>query len=183
MIKESLEITFNKFDTIKDWSNLVKHLKRMIHLFTENKTPFIPHKQHLFRRLAQCLFSVPDIAVHQTVIDIYILILKNLQAEPKNIINDIPYITLGLFAYTQDCPNAVKEKIIEEIYKQYFLPLGHQIGTFLPALIGTLLPGLIDNNEKMRKQVFGFFDQLQTVFPIQLITLSVWTNISRSPKC
>jgi len=34
---------------------------------------------------------------------------------------------------------------------KYFLPLGYQIGPSLAALIGSLLPGLIDNNEKMRK--------------------------------
>ena len=178
-IKESLEILLNNFDKIKDWADVEKWLKRVKILFEMKKSPLIPHKLLLFRRLAQCLNPSLPSGCHQKVIEIYAQIIENLESDPKNTFNDIYLITLGLFPFIQSSSNQLKPFILR-IISDRILVLGSVIGPMVPALISSLLPVLLENNEEILKKVYDILINLENIFPAKFVNTCVWMAIFRS---
>lgn len=178
---ESLELILANFEAIKEWSEIEKWIRRIKRVVKEFHTPFIPNRALLFRRLSQCLsLSFPD-GIHKHVFEIYTQILENMQTSPENCLNDMFYITQGLFPHYRGCSVQMKPPIFD-IFEKYILNMGETTGMMVPALIETLAPPLTQNNEAVQKRTFAFFDRIGKIFPEAFLFCTLWMVLLRSPK-
>lgn len=68
-------------------------------------------------------------------------------------------LAVGLFPFYQNASFRVKEQFLKLI-SEYFVPVKRDLIPCLPGLLLCLLPGLDDNNEKIKKELFDVLDQL-----------------------
>jgi hypothetical protein len=180
-LKNGLKTVLPLFNEKIGWADIERTLQKIQIHFQHVETPYIFQKAILFRRLAQCLNPNIEEGVHKTVLEIYDKILSNLFKNGETVMNDLFYITMGLFPYLQVCSNE-KKKHIYRIINSYILPFGAHLGPLVPALINALSPGLIENNPEIDSEVFKIFDSLITSLPGPYFYGSLWLVLFRSPK-
>ena len=67
----------------KEWADLGSCVIKIVKLFEDLPTPEIHQKQLFAKRLAQCLNPSLPIAIHQTTLNIYELLFKNMNVTFK----------------------------------------------------------------------------------------------------
>lgn len=180
-LKNGLKTIMPLFNTKIGWADIERTLQKIQIHFQHVETPYIYQKPLLFRRLAQCLNPNIEEGVHKTVLEIYDKVLHNMFKNGETMMNDLFYITMGLFPYLQVCSNE-KKKRIYQIINNYFLPLGVHLGPLVPALINALSPGLIENNPEIEAEIFKIFNYLNSTLPGPYFYGSMWMILFRSPK-
>jgi hypothetical protein len=180
-LKNGLKTVLPLFNQKIGWADIERNLQKIQIHFQHVETPYIFQKQLLFRRLAQCLNPNIEEGVHKTVLEIYDKILHNIFKNGETMMNDLFFVTMGLFPYLQVCSNEKKKRIFQ-IINNYFLPLGVHLGPLVPALINALSPGLIENNPEIEAEIFKIFNYLNGNLPGPYFYGSMWMILFRSPK-
>jgi hypothetical protein len=178
-LKVGLVKIMPSFSTKKSWADTERSLQKLFLHFQHVETPYIYQKPMLFRRLALCLNQREE-GIHQTVMDIYDRILANLQKNGEFQMNDLFFVTMGIFPYLQTHLYQQNKRVYRLIVT-YFLPLREQLGPMVPALLSALLPGLIENNSEAEKTVYDIIYALFAALPKAFVYTSIWLVIFRSP--
>ena len=170
------EKNFEKFDSklisklkaassAKGWSDLVPIIGDIqLFLKANNEYDFnnISDKSLLGKRLAQCLNPECPKGLHEIVLDVYEILLKNIIARHDNKLMDNLHIyASGLFPFFPNASLQNKQKYLDNIIKGVFTKLNKiELKICLPGLLSSLIPGLDDNDSNTTKLIFNSFDSL-----------------------
>ena len=154
----------NLTSTAKSWSDLLPIMKDVLSMLTKNNDfdfNELSDKKTLSKRLAQGLNPECPSGLHEIVIDIYEIILKNIMSLHQNTLMDnLYYYAYGLFPFFPNASNQNKGKFLENIVKPIFLKLNKdELKLCLPGLLSSLIPGLEDN-EQMIQSISRVFDSI-----------------------
>ena len=154
----------NSSATAKSWSDLLPIMKDVLNILTKNNEfdfNDISDKKLLSKRLAQGLNPECPSGLHEIIIDIYEIILKNIMSKHGNTLMDnLYYYAYGLFPFFPNASNQNKGKFLENIVKPIFLKLNKdELKLCLPGLLSSLIPGLEDN-EQMIQSISRVFDSI-----------------------
>ena len=154
----------NSFATAKSWSDLLPLMKDILSILTKNNEfdfNKISDKKLFSKRLAQGLNPENPSGLHEIMIDIYEIVLKNIMSNHSNTLMDnLYYYAYGLFPFFPNASNQNKEKFIDKILNPIFLKLNKdELKLCLPGLLSSLIPGL-EENEQMVQTISRVFDKI-----------------------
>ena len=170
------EKNFEKFDSkltaklkaassAKGWSDLLPIIGD-IFLFVKANNEYdfnkISDKPLLGKRLAQCLHPECPGGLHEIVVEVYEILLKNIITRYNDKLMDNLHIyASGLFPFFPNATLPNKQKYLDKIIKGVFTKLNKtELKICLPGLLSSLIPGLDDNNQDTTKLIYNSFDSL-----------------------
>ncbi|KAL4450958.1 hypothetical protein ABPG74_021280 [Tetrahymena malaccensis] len=189
-LKKQLANHLAQFEKSNEWADSSNWLIRAAQILDENKTPHIPYKEILAKRLAQCLYPSLPSKVHGEALTTYDKIFQNLKLlkignENKKYINqlssDLALYAIGLFPFFQFASLQVKPQFLKLI-QEYITELQVQLIPCLPGLIACVLPGLEDNDESVQRQTIRLLDTIQEGVGQKYFFAALWMNILRVPR-
>ena len=170
----------------KAWSDLLP-ITREIYQLLSKKTDVInfsklSNKLVLAKRLAQCLNPECPSGVHETVIDIYYLILHNIVFHNETCLMDnLGIYACGLFPFYPNASINNKMKFMRNIIYGCFLCFrSDELTLCLPGLLTSLIQGLDDNNDNTRDKIYGTFNDLMKKVGENNFYGIYWTLILRN---
>ncbi|EGR32622.1 hypothetical protein IMG5_076520 [Ichthyophthirius multifiliis] len=188
--KKLITIHLQYFEKNSEWTDYNSWLIKLGQILDENKLPQIPEKLQLSKRLAQCLHPSLPAKVHEQVLIIYMKIFKNIKLIKENeskqkYINqfsqEIYLYSMGILPFYQFASLQIKPQFLKLI-DDFFLDLEIQLIPFLPALIASILPGLQDNDEQIKKQTQNILDKIQSIVGYKYFFSALWLTILRVPR-
>ena len=168
------------------WSDLLPFTKDVLQLFEKRKEnfnfAFLTERNTLSKRLAQCLNPECPGGVHELVINIYSIILKNILLKNNGILEDnLGIYSSGLFPFFSYASIPNKLIFLENIVGDCFLKLNSdELSLCLPGLISSLIPGLDDNNEEISNKIYSIFDQLRKKMEKGVFYGTYWSLLLRN---
>ena len=150
-------------------------------ILEDYRTPFIPNKQLLARRLAQCLNPIWPIGVHQKSLEIYSLVFSNLSLGGLSWAEDLGMFSMGLFPFLRYCSVQLKPEMVQ-IINDHYLPLGSQIAICLPALVPSVLLLIEENDEKIRIMATTCVDSIVGICGSKLVNGCIFMGLLRNPS-
>ena len=170
----------------KAWSDLLP-ITREIYQLLSKKTDLInfsklSNKLVLAKRLAQCLNPECPSGVHETVIDIYYLILHNIVFHNETCLMDnLGIYACGLFPFYPNASINNKMKFMQKIIYGCFLCFrSDELTLCLPGLLSSLIQGLDDNNDNTRDKIYQTFNDLMKKVGENNFYGIYWTLILRN---
>ena len=149
-------------------------------MLEDKKTPYIPHKLTLAKRLAQCLNPMLPHGTHKITLTVYSIVFRNLRLDP-GYVRHMPLFCIGLFPFFQNCSIQVKPEFIALIYEN-FLQMGVELIPMLPGLVTSLLPGLEEQDESLQRKVLKVLDGIKQSVGQSFIIGAVWIAVLKTPK-
>lgn len=64
---------------------------------------------------------------------------------------------MGLFPFFQSATVRVKQKTLD-LFKQHLVKIGTELSPLMSGLISAILPGLLEMNESLQKNIMGLLD-------------------------
>ncbi|KAL4472004.1 hypothetical protein ABPG72_018506 [Tetrahymena utriculariae] len=189
-LKKQLASHLAQFEKSNEWADSSNWLIRAAQILEENKTPHIPQKEILAKRLAQCLYPSLPSKVHGEALTTYEKIFKNLKLlklanDSKKYVNqlssDLALYAIGLFPFFQFASLQVKPQFLSLI-QDYITELQVQLIPCLPGLIACVLPGLEDNDESVQRKTIRLLDTIQEGVGQKYFFAALWMNILRIPR-
>ena len=168
------------------WSDLLPFTKEVLQLFEKKKDDFnfafLTERNTLSKRLAQCLNPECPGGVHEVVINIYSIILKNILSKNNGKLEDnLGIYSSGLFPFFSYASIPNKLIFLENIINSCFLQLdSDELGLCLPGLLSSLIPGLDDNNEETSQKIYSAFDQLRKKMKKGVFYGTYWSLLLRN---
>ena len=170
----------------KAWSNLLPITKELFQLLNKNTDDFnfskLSNKLFLAKRLAQCLNPEYPGSVHEEVLDIYFVILRNIAFFNETCLMDnLGIFASGLFPFFPNASLNNKLKFIEKIIYGCFMSISsEEVILCLPGLLTSLIQGLDDNNDITKGKIYLIFDDLSRKVGERNFYGNYWTLILRN---
>ena len=184
--EKKLMSILNSAVNAKAWSDLLPITREIYQLLSKNKDEFnfskISGKQILAKRLAQCLNPECPSGVHETVLDIYFLVLHNIVSFNETCLMDnLGIYACGLFPFFPNASLPNKKKFIDKIIMGCFMFFRtDELTLCLPGLLSSLIQGLDDNNEENKKDIYEVFRDLSGKVGQSVFYGIYWTLILRN---
>ena len=183
---KKLTSILNSAVNAKSWSDLLPIIREIHKLLDNNRKKFnfskISVKRTLAKRLAQCLNPEFPNGIHETVLDIYNIILSNISFyNDLCLMDNLGIYACGLFPFFPNASLPNKKIFLESIIKGCFYNfLPDELTLCLPGLLSSLIQGLDDNNEENRKNIYDVFDGILFKVHENVFYGVYWTLILRN---
>ena len=163
--KKLLEKIFPKFNSAKEWSDLVTTLnllKEIIHANQNENFSLISEKIQLSKRLSQCLNPVYPSGLHEIALKVYEALFENIIENNKTslkensscIIEDISLYFPNLFNFIHNASLNIKTYFVKNIIEKHVLILNlNEINYILKGLMCCLLSLLEEKDEQFYKNI------------------------------
>ena len=188
--EKKLITILNSSSNAKAWSDLLPVVKDILsHLVKydlEIDFSKISTKHILAKRLAQCLNPEFPNGVHEVVLDIYTVLLKNINNKKELALQDnLSLYLCGLFPFFSHASLQNKKKFLDNIVKGILITIqADELMLCFPGILSAIIPGLDDNDEKTTKLIFQSFDDFINKFASQgypqIFFGSMWTILLRN---
>mgnify|MGYP006316735331 FL=1 len=180
-LKSGLQNILTVFNGQTEWSDIERSLQKILLHFKTTDTPFIFDKAALFKRLAQCLNPNIEEGVHETVLNIYEKFFQNLINSGEGVLNDLPFVALGLFNFIPHCSNH-KKQMSYTLIDNYFLKAEVNIAPLAPSIIHCLSYGLLENNKDIDTKVYDILERLKAFISTPMFYICIWIILGRTSK-
>ena len=177
----------NSSANAKSWSDLLPTLNEILNHVSKNQKDInfsqISIKHMLAKRLAQCLNPEFPNAVHEVVLEIYKIIIKNIMTkQDMRLMDNLALYCSGLFPFFSNASLKNKEIFIKDIVVLNLLNINaDELTLCFPGLLASLIPGLDDNNDSTTKLIYQAFKDFITKLPnSQTFFGSYWTLLLRN---
>ena len=185
--EKNLNNILNSSAGAASWSDLLSFTKEIYKQLDDKKEKLnfglISDKNSLSKRLAQCLNPECPAGVHEVVISIYDMILKNILAKNNGKLGDnLGIYSCGLFPFFSYASKNNKILILEKLVKSCYLKLEqNELHICLSGLLSSLIPGLDDNNEEITLKIYTVFDELKKKMKPGVFYGTYWSLLLRNP--
>lgn len=140
---------------------------------------FLPEKELLAKRLAQCLTSFLPSGVHLKALETYHIVFERIG--PTHLAYDLPLYAGGLFPLFSYCATALKAPLLS-LYENHFLPLGQNLIPVLDGFVLAVLPGVEEESSEFYIRSRNLLDKLgEAVGDISVFARSLWRALLLSP--
>ena len=179
----------SQFIAAKEWGDLLSILKGLITYIKkqiekkEINLSLLIDKVTISKRLAQCLNPQLPAGVHETALEIYEIILKDILIKNNNCLGEsLGYYASGLFPFFQNASINNKKLYIDKIIKGIFCKLEHEeLELCITGLLVSILPGLDDQNEDINKALKDVFNTFRNIISNRIFFGVLWSIILRNP--
>ncbi len=142
-------------------------------MLEDNPTDHLPFKKIIAKRLSQCLNENLPIGIHRTTLNLYTIILINLQNNNQLMSQQIYLYSFGIFPFFSKCSLQVKPLILD-IYKAFYLPLGLNLIPMLTGIIGSVIGGIEEQDVTVQTQIFSFLTEINEIVGDLFYVSSLW---------
>ena len=185
--EKKLLTILNSSSNAKIWSDLLPMTKEILNHLIKNQKEIdfsqISIKYMLSKRLAQCLNPECPNGVHEVVLDVYKILIKNImEHQNNNLMDNLPLYTSGLFPFFPNASLPNKNKFLNEIVMDCLSNINpDELTLCFPGLLASLIPGLDDGNEATTKLIYQVFENLiKKLNNKQTFFGSYWTLLLRN---
>lgn len=155
--KKISEKILSKFQSAKDWSDLMtfmKNLKENFHKHNEFNLAELTDKITLAKRISQCLNPQHPPGLHEIAIQVYDLIFENIRKYNNNKMGEsLGLYCAGLFPFFQYASPANKNVYLEFITKHILELNAEEFIVCNHGFMVSILPGLDDNDENLVRSI------------------------------
>ena len=184
--EKTLSNILNSSAGAASWSDLLSFTKEIYKQLDDKKDKInfglLSDKNSLSKRLAQCLNPECPSGVHEVVISIYDIILKNILAKNNGKLGDnLGIYSSGLFPFFSYASKNNKISILEKLVKSCYLKLEqNELNLCLSGLLSSLIPGLDDNNEEITQKIYTVFDEIKKMMKPGVFYGTYWSLLLRN---
>ncbi len=179
----------SQFIAAKEWGDLISILKELITYIKkeiekkEINLSLLIDKVTISKRLAQCLNPQLPAGVHETALEIYEIILKDILKKNNNCLGEnLGYYASGLFPFFQNASINNKKLYIDKIIRGIFCKLeNEELELCITGLLVSILPGLDDQNEDINKNLKDVFNNIRNIIPNRIFFGVLWSIILKNP--
>lgn len=118
---------------------------------------YLPEKELLSKRLAQCLTSSLPSGVHLKALETYRIVFSRIG--PARLALDLPLYAGGLFPLYSYSATSLKPALLS-LYESQFLPLGPSLSPLLDGFVLAILPGLEDESSEFYERSVALLDSV-----------------------
>lgn len=179
-LRSDLSAALSAFDRAQDWADLIHDLQRVNRVFAKHAhTSYLPEKQLLAKRLAQCLTSSLPSGVHLKALETYRIVFTRIG--PTRLARDLPIYAGGLFPLFSYSATSLKPALLT-LFETQFLPLGPSLAPLLDGLVLAILPGLEDESSEFYDRSLKLLDALAaSLTHPRAFSRALWRALLLSP--
>jgi hypothetical protein len=176
-----------KFNNAKEWSDLmtiIKNFKENLKKYSGFNMYNTTDKVLLAKRLAQSLNTSLPGGLHEISLEVYDTIFENIRQHQGGYLGvDLGLYSSGLFPFFQYATVPNKILFLNNIVKKHYIELqDSELALCLPGLLGSVLPGLDDQNETILKTIKEIFAKIRSKVGETFFFGTLWDLILRTQR-